>query len=251
MIVKLLQKILFFVWMGSLIAATSLTLLLQQHLLKFSLANLQIIINANLASGILLVSIWTISLLFSLLKGFLIIIIAIAVVIFFLLKQNIFHPNWLPKINLKFASTIKITDGVKDYYNRLFFDIFGYPQDKNMTTADELLQVVNTYRTSKKLDALDEDSNLCDLAKSKMAEISTIRQKKVFDEVKTITDDKNFKKIGQITQGFVQKSSAKTIVNLRWSNFSFPQKKLMEDPDWDVACANVSGNTVVFLFGKK
>lgn len=251
MIIKLLQKILFFVWVGTLIAATSLTLLLQQRLIQFPIYNLQIIINANLASGILLVSIWTISFLFSLLKGFLIIILVVAVVIFFLLKQNIYHPSWLPKINIQAKSSIKLADGIKDYYNNLFFNIFGYPQDNKMATSDELLQAVNTYRSSKKLDTLDEDSVLCDLAKGKMSEIATISQKKVFDEVKTITDDKNFKKIAQITQGFVQKSSAKTIVNIRWSNASFPQKKLLEDPDWDAACVNVTGNTVVFLFAKK
>jgi len=247
----MLQKLLLFVWVTTLILASISVFLTKKNITTPLTPYLQTLIAINLMSGSLIVITWLFTVFFSMLKTIFIIGVVALVILFFLSKQQWYKPKWLPHNLFQKETPVKIADTAKSYYYQLFFELFGYPTSRQMASPEELLQAVNAYRSTHKLSRLDEDVSLCEIAKKKMSDVLAVSPQKTFDEVKILTDEKDFKKVTQISQGIPSANTAQTIVNLRWANSYFPQKKVLDSPDWNVGCSAVSGTTIIFLFGKR
>ena len=251
MIVRMLQKLLLLIWIATLLLASISVFLTKKNISTPLTPYLQTLIAINLMSGSLMIITWLFTVFFSMLKTISIIGIVALIILFFLSKQQWYRPKWLPLNLFQKETPVKIADTAKSFYYQLFFELFGYPTSRQMASPEELLQAVNTYRSTHGLSNLDEDSVLCEIAKKKMSDVLAVSLQKTFDEVKILTDEKDFKKVTQISQGILSANTAQTIVNLRWTNSYLPQKKVLDNPDWNVGCSAVSGTTIVFLFGMK
>jgi len=247
----MLQKLLLFVWVSTLIFASLSVFLAKKNIVSPLTPYFQTLITINLISGFLVVITWLLTVFFSFLKTIFIIGVIALVFLFALSKQHWYRPKWLPLNLFQKETPVKIADTAKNYYYQLFFELFGYPTSQQMANPEGLLQAVNAYRSTHKLSGLDEDVSLCEIAKKKMPDVLAVSPQKTFDEVKILTDEKDFKKVTQISQGIPSANTAQTIVNLRWANSYFPQKKVLDNPDWNVGCSAVSGTTIIFLFGKR
>lgn len=146
--------------------------------------------------------------------------------------------------------SIRVLADARQFYLDLFFDVFGYPPDDRMSTAKELFDAANKYRSARALPPLQEHSSLCQIAKADFQELYAFASSKNFAIVRHSEQKEAFGPIGEIIQSGSQPNLGKHIVGVRWARSFSQQKEILEDPEWQFGCGVVSEFNVVFVFGK-
>jgi len=132
----------------------------------------------------------------------------------------------------------------KNFYLGVFYDTFGYPTDSRMTTADELMEAINTHRIKHGLYPINKKEALCDLAKEELKNSYPLIYTKNYQMVRDFNQGK------EILQVFEEPTLAKNIINRYWWRPFSQQQKTITDPNWRLGCGAVSNLQLVFIFSR-
>lgn len=174
--------------------------------------------------------------------------IAIVVVVFLCLYFFLFHPSAtferLDRLQIKLSS-------IKNNVLILFFDVFGYPEDVKMASADELFQAINTYRNQQNFLPLEKKETLCIMAKNKLNTLPTIVHTNKYELISDLDDEGEATHQGkEIIQVFPQRVSAESIINRFWLRPFSQQKEVIENPIWRYGCGAITELQLVFIFSQ-
>jgi len=235
-----------------MIATLIYPLLAQRNLVEYDLGIHQLLIFIFIVALLVIVAkeifkrkrnlIFKLSFVNKILAIFILVVTVIVVLIFY-------------NTNERFHSLLtKVTSGAKSAKNLvagIFYDIYGYPADRRMSTASELQEAVNDYRKVRDLAPIIEKYDICRIANQELVDISTLNYTKNYRFVKDIQNPSADIIAGQeIVQAFEFPTLAENVINLYWWRPFSQQKKVLDDPSWRSGCAAISNLQVVFIFSR-
>ncbi len=251
---KTAQKVFFTFWYVTLVIVVGYFILAERKILPPQIETLTLLVNINFIGGILFLTTIAIQLGFytlrQLLSFKLIFVLVIVVVGLFLF----FRKQQVPEGAQQISTTKTISNAANDarvFYFALFFEIFGYPEDEKMATAEELFEAVNTYRNSRGLNEIEQNKYLCQLAQDRLQELFSVVYTTRYDVVRRYSsEDPDVKEIGEIDEIVSRPSLATNLVERRWAHAFASPRDLLSDPRWNYGCGVITGQTIVFLFGR-
>ncbi len=126
------------------------------------------------------------------------------------------------------------------------------PPDPRMSTADELFDEMNSYRSSHKVPTVQKDDLLCSIAQNRANEQlanGALDDHAGFD--KYAQNQNEFSTMGEVLFGGGQPQYAVHIVEYGWDRSLTGHREAIQDPSWQYGCGGIAGYYAVFIFGKK
>lgn len=125
------------------------------------------------------------------------------------------------------------------------------PPDPRMSTADELNDEINSYRSSHGVPTISKSDLLCSIADSRAKEQVAnggLDDHAGFD--KYAQNQNQFSTMGEVLFGGNQPEYAVHIVEFGWDRSLTGHKQVIQDPTWQAGCGGIAGYYAVFIFGK-
>lgn len=126
------------------------------------------------------------------------------------------------------------------------------PADPRMSTADELFDEMNSYRSSHGVPTIQKSDLLCSIAQNRANEQLTnggLDDHAGFD--KYAQNQNEFSTMGEVLFGGNQPQYAVHIVEFGWDRSLTGHREAIQDPTWQYGCGGIAGYYAVFIFGKK
>lgn len=126
------------------------------------------------------------------------------------------------------------------------------PPDPRMSTATELFEAMNSYRSAHNVSILQKNDTICSIA-AKRAEEQVVNGgldgHAGFEGHAQAQQE--FSVMGEVLFGGVQPQYGVHIVEFGWDRSLTGHKEAIGDPSWQYGCGGVSGYYAVFVFGTK
>lgn len=234
-------------WYATIGLAFAFLFLARRSVLPFYTDNILNLLTLNYYTGIAALIVWIIPELFVYVKDNLIkSVVTIGVVIALGIGYWQFTAVHENKLFLKQKLNPNM---IQSYYVGLVFDLMGYPPDEHMTTAKDLFDAVNSYRTKMGLRQLHDDIVSCQRATMRVKAIESLTYARQSLTVTKTSDIENgLSEIAYIDEVHEQPITGDHLVSIVWNRPFSQQAGLLSDPKWEGGCASVSGLTTSFIF---
>ena len=126
------------------------------------------------------------------------------------------------------------------------------PPDPRMSSADELFEAMNNYRTSHNVQILQKSDLLCSIAEKRANEQKSngkLDGHAGFE--KYAKDQQEFSTMGEVLFGGAQPQYGVHIVEYGWDRSLTGHREAIQNPSWQYGCGGIAGYYAVFIFGAK
>lgn len=126
------------------------------------------------------------------------------------------------------------------------------PPDSRMSTAEELFDAMNSYRSAHGVSTLQKSDTLCSIAQNRANE--QVANGKLDGHVgfeKYAKEQEEYAGMGEVLFGGSQPQYGVHIVEFGWDRSLTGHREAIQNPSWQYGCGGIADYYAVFIFGSK